>query len=260
MMTRALEAERSLRSGIMVAAWGANSRAIGMYKQVLERNVRPGMTILHAGCGWDKHDVSRPYRDTCRVVGVDLDPGVEARFHSEFHLAPLSEMPFRPETFDVIACEYVLEHVQDPPAAFAEMRRVLRPGGRIVVLTPNLFSYKSLIARLTPHEFHHIVGRVRYGAGHEEDMYPTVFRCNTARRLRRVARATGFEVGPIRFVSNGPTWFQRFPVVFEIFHLYHLVIARWSFARQLRCALLAELRKPVSATASLSGAASAARA
>jgi ubiquinone/menaquinone biosynthesis C-methylase UbiE len=245
MVTKTLAAERAFRSEVMLTRWGRISRATREYQERLAQILEPGMTILHAGCGWDKHEITRPYRDTCRVVGVDLDPRVEPRFHSEFRLAALSDLPFDPEAFDVIACEYVLEHVQDPAAAFREMRRVLRPGGRIIVLTPNLLSYKSLTARLTPHEFHHVVGRVRYGAGHEDDMYPTVFRCNTARRLRRVAAQAGLEVGPIEFVNNGPTWFRRLPLLFEAFHLYHLALDRWSLARHLRCALLVELRKPV---------------
>src|SRR4051812_37496119 len=243
-MLHALQAERSRRSEIMQTVWHRGGRAIAEYKKTLAGIVRPGMTILHAGCGWDKHDVTRPYRETCRVVGVDLDARVASRFHSEFHLTGLSAMPFDPEVFDVIACEYVLEHVQDPSAAFAEMTRVLRPGGSVVALTPNLLSYKSIVARLTPHEFHHLVGRVRYGAGHEEDMYPTVFHSNTAGRLRRLAREAGLEVELIRFLNNGPTWFQRFPLVFEAFHLYHRALDRWKFARQLRCSLLVEMRKP----------------
>jgi ubiquinone/menaquinone biosynthesis C-methylase UbiE len=249
-MQNVLERERSLRSEIMQRVWGRDSRAVTEYKESVARTVRPGMTILHAGCGWDKHDVTRPYRETCRIIGVDLDARVETRFHSEFHLAGLSALPFGAETFDLITCEYVLEHVQDPPSAFAEMRRVLRPEGSVLTLTPNLFSYKSLIARLTPHEFHHLIGRVRYGPGHEDDMYPTVFRCNTAGRFRSLARETGLEVESIRFVNNGPTWFQRFPLLFEALHLYHVAIDRWEFARQLRCSLLVEMRKPDAATSS----------
>ena len=243
-MPNVLERERSLRSETMLTVWDRGGRASAEYKESVARTVRPGMTILHAGCGWDKHDVTRPYRDECRVIGVDLDARVEPRFHSEFHLAGLSAMPFDPEVFDLITCEYVLEHVQDPSAAFAEMTRVLRPGGHILALTPNLLSYKSLIARLTPHEFHHVMGRVRYGEGHEDDMYPTVFRCNTGGRFRRLARETGLEVESIRFLNNGPTWFQRFPLLFEALHLYHVAIGRWDFARQLRCSLLVRMRKP----------------
>jgi ubiquinone/menaquinone biosynthesis C-methylase UbiE len=177
------------------------------------------------------------------VVGVDLDPRVEPRFHSEFRRAGLADMPFAPKIFDVILSEYVLEHVRDPAAAFAEMTRVLKPGGRILVLTPNLFSYKSLVARFTPHAFHHAMGRVRYGGGHEDDMYPTVFRCNTAGRLRRLARENGLQVESLRFVNNGPTWFERFPLVFGAFHLFHLALDRWQVARQLRCSLVVEFRK-----------------
>jgi SAM-dependent methyltransferase len=224
--------------------WDNGGEATRRYKERLARLVKPGMRILHAGCGWDKKDVSRPYVDRCKVIGIDLDPRVASMFHSEFHLGSLNSMPFEPGSFDLIFCEYVVEHLVDPAGAFREMERVLAPGGRILLLTPNLYSYKVLAAACTPHRFHIWMGRIRYGRGQEADMYPTVYRCNTARRFERLARDNGLEVVAIDLVTNGPTWFEKFPLLFEIFHVYHRAIARWSALRQLRCALVAELRKP----------------
>jgi len=231
------------RSRVMREYWGQGGEATHRYKARVAELVQPGMRLLHAGCGWDKLDVSRPYTSTCRVVGVDLDPRVASMFHSEFQLGSLSAMPFEAGTFDLILCEYVVEHLDDPKAAFAEMHRVLRPGGCILILTPNLYSYKAAGAALTPQPFHIWMGRIRYGRGHEADMYPTVYRCNTIARFRHLARETGLEIASCQAVTNGPTWFEKFPVLFEIFDVIHRGIARWEFLRQLRCALIVELHK-----------------
>jgi ubiquinone/menaquinone biosynthesis C-methylase UbiE len=177
------------------------------------------------------------------VVGVDVDGRVESMFHSEFHRASVSALPFPDDSFDLILMEYVLEHLEDPGAAFREMARVLKPAGHILLLTPNLYSYKSLAARFTPHRFHIVVGRVRYGRGHEADMYPTLYRCNTSVELRRLTETNGFRIAALQLVTNGPTWFEKLPVVFEVFHLFHVAIDRWDFAHELRCAFVVLLEK-----------------
>lgn len=230
--------------GVMRDYWKNGESATGRYKARLAELVRPGMRILHAGCGWDKRDVSRPYRETCEVIGVDIDPRVAPMFHSQFHLASLSNVPLPSGSFDLIFCEYVVEHLDDPAAALREMRRVLKPGGRILVLTPNLLSYKGLAAAYTPQHLHIWMGRIRYGRGHEADMYPTLYRCNTTARFRRLAREAGLEMVRTELVTNGPTWFEKFPGLFELFHVFHRAIARWEPLSQLRCAMIVECACP----------------
>jgi len=48
----------------------------------------------------------------------------------------LQQIPFPHETFDLVICDHMLEHVDDPAAALREMRRVLKPGGRTICQTP----------------------------------------------------------------------------------------------------------------------------
>ena len=64
-------------------------------------------------------DPSEPFVDECR----QRNPGVEVR------LARAEQLPFGDSTFDVTLAQLVLHFVSDPPAAAAEMHRVLRPNG-----------------------------------------------------------------------------------------------------------------------------------
>jgi ubiquinone/menaquinone biosynthesis C-methylase UbiE len=236
------------RSRVMQEYWAKRGDDVHRYKARLAELVKPGMRILHAGCGWDKRDISRPYSGSCKVIGIDSDPRVASMFHSEFHLGSLAHMPFEPDSFDLVFCEYVVEHLENPLAAFREIQRVLKPGGRILVLTPNLYSYKVIAAACTPHRFHIWMGRIRFGRGQEADMYPTLYRCNTVRGFRRLARQTGLEVAAVDLVTTGPTWFEKFPVLFEIFDVFHRGIERVELLRQLRCDLIVELCNPDHAT------------
>lgn len=234
---------KSIRSHIMRASWNEGECAVNTYKKKLSDRVEPGMRILHVGCGWDKRNVTRPHKGTCDVVGIDLDPQVASLYHAPFVLGSVSQMAFKDDSFDLIVSEFVLEHIDEPATAFQEMARVLKPRGRLLILTPNLYSYKSLIALFAPHKFHILMGNIRYGPGHDADMYPTLYKCNTSSRLIRASLAHGLQNPRVQFVTNGPTWFENFPILFEVFHVFHLMIARFELARQLRCALILEALK-----------------
>lgn len=71
------------------------------------------------------------------AVGVDVDrPGIlaasvepEGRGRAAFALASGMDLPFKDESFDVVVCNHVYEHVPDAPRMMREIARVLRPGG-----------------------------------------------------------------------------------------------------------------------------------
>jgi SAM-dependent methyltransferase len=63
-------------------------------------------------------------------VSTDIEPG---RADVE---ADLTALPFVDESFDLVVCSHVLEHVSDDRAAMRELNRVLRPGGVALIQTP----------------------------------------------------------------------------------------------------------------------------
>lgn len=73
------------------------------------------------------------------------------------------------------------------------MRRVLRDGGLLCLRTPNSNSYVALIARLVPNRHHASVTRRVQDRRKDEDVFPTLYRCNTRHRLRRMLEHHGFE-------------------------------------------------------------------
>ena len=105
--------------------------------------------ILDVGCGQMPYRYLLP-RDAI-YTGIDLpDP---AKFGMEFSDGVVSfngrDIPFPDESFDSILCTEVLEHVIHPEALVAEMRRVLRPGGTMVITVP--FSAR---VHYVPYDFH----------------------------------------------------------------------------------------------------------
>jgi len=68
-------------------------------------------------------------------VASDLDAH-RYRHIRNMRQADLTAAPFPDDSFDLVICSHVLEHVPDDAAALREMRRILRPGGRALLLTP----------------------------------------------------------------------------------------------------------------------------
>jgi SAM-dependent methyltransferase len=71
-------------------------------------------------------------------TALDISPSVQRFFHKPFVLGSATAMPFRDNEFDAIWSIWVLEHVPNPEQALSEMRRVVKPGG-VILLAPAWF-------------------------------------------------------------------------------------------------------------------------
>ena len=108
-------------------------------------NLQPGQTVLDlgAGAGLDAFVARRIVGDEGRVLGLDMTQEMvdKARANArtlgyenvDFYLGDIEAMPFDEGTVDVVISNCVLNLVPDKKAAFAEMYRVLKPGGHFCV-------------------------------------------------------------------------------------------------------------------------------
>jgi 2-polyprenyl-3-methyl-5-hydroxy-6-metoxy-1,4-benzoquinol methylase len=98
----------------------------------------PGARILDAGCGSGRTMVDLAAYGL--VCGIELDPDAAAtaaaRDSFEVRTGRVEQLPWQEGSFDLIACLDVIEHVPDDRLALRELRRVCRPGGRLIVTVP----------------------------------------------------------------------------------------------------------------------------
>jgi ubiquinone/menaquinone biosynthesis C-methylase UbiE len=147
--------------------------------------IKPGEHVLDIGCGLDTVLDFVP-----EVSGYTLDPlasrlselGLNPRIK---HTAGVFELlPFADRAFDRVFIMNVLDHVRSPRAGIAEIARVLKPGGSLVLSVDTRSGREYLEKR-----FHKWWGRVR-GA---RTKHPWVF---SIPQVHRVLHETGFEAGP----------------------------------------------------------------
>jgi SAM-dependent methyltransferase len=106
----------------------------------------PCSRYLDAGCGDGRYVAAlaglpaRPERVACtdiseRILDVARRAAAEAGIEVEAVRANLEALPFPDASFDVVLCTQVVEHLLDPARGFAELARVLAPGGCTIVTT-----------------------------------------------------------------------------------------------------------------------------
>jgi SAM-dependent methyltransferase len=133
---------------------GAITWAFGVGNPVRHARLRPGDVVLDVGCGAGIDALIAATRVTPvgRVIAVDMTPAMldRARRHAaamkldnvEWHEALMEALPVPDAAVDVVLCNGVLNLSTRKSRALAEMRRVLRPGGRLaladLVLTESL--------------------------------------------------------------------------------------------------------------------------
>lgn len=166
--------------------------------------LEPGMVGADVGC-WRaeyQEDAVRFRRELrvlkgkgAQVIGLDVDVSAETNpFVDDFRrLVPGQRWPLEDGSVDLMLSDNVVEHLERPAEFFAEARRILKQGGHIALRTSNRFGYVALLSRLVPNR-HHAPVLERVQDGHKsEDVFPTLYRCNTVWSLRRALRESGFD-------------------------------------------------------------------
>jgi ubiquinone/menaquinone biosynthesis C-methylase UbiE len=214
------------------------------FSDVIHEYARRGDVMLDAGCGSGRvfqyafDERQRP----ARIVGVDMtDEPRGNRNIDAAARAELAALPFRDAAFDVAVSSHVAEHLTQPERVFGELARVVRPGGRLLVLTPNRWHYVTASSALLPHRFHVSFNRWRGVDAH--DIFPTVYRANTARRLRALYEDAGFEVEHLYQFETEPEYLAFSTVTYKLGVGYERLVNRFGVFRNLRVNLLAVGRR-----------------
>lgn len=202
-----------------------------------------GRVLLDAGCGRTVPVLRKYLGKAGRLVGVDLVEFTDVPEGIEAYETDLATLPLADASVDVIMSRSVFEHLTDPESVYREFARVLKPGGRLVFLTANMWDYGTLIARMVPNRFHSRVVKVVEGRP-EEDTFPTAYKTNTRGAVDRLARGSGLVVEDFAYLSQYPNYLMFNGLLFAIGTAYEKLISRFDALRILRGWIMVTLVKP----------------
>ncbi|HET6386779.1 MAG TPA: class I SAM-dependent methyltransferase [Armatimonadota bacterium] len=204
--------------------------------------VRPEDVVLDLGAGAGVVPEMNFLDKAGRVCGLDPDERVrENPFLHEASVGSGEKLPYPPATFDLVFADNVLEHLARPKAVFAEVARVLKPGGVFITKTPGRFHYVTLATSLTGHGFHQFVNRLRGRAA--VDTFPTLYRANSPGSIRRLASGAGLSVVKCDMIEGRPEYLRLSAAAYVIGFVYERWVNRVPGFARFRVIILAVLKK-----------------
>jgi SAM-dependent methyltransferase len=190
-------------------------------RPLLERYLPTGGVAVDLGCG-SGTTVKEMSARAATAIGVDVDDSSFGK-HPELSVvaagerdlddrrgaflvrASLNEVPVRDESVDFVTSRWVFEHLEDPSAAVREIRRILKPGGVVLLVVPNRFHPGIFVSSLLPLRAKQVLLRSS-SAVEEEMVLPTYYRINSGRSLDRHFERAGFERLALHYVSDPSYW------------------------------------------------------
>ncbi len=143
-------------------------------RDLLVQLIGRGNRVLDVGCR--SGNLTKYYSADNKVVGVDVDRRAleivreSLGLKAEWVDVDSEALPFEDNSFDVVVCTEVMEHLRFPDNALAEIARVLRSGGRFIGSVPNAFRLRN---------------RLRFLVGKPIEQDPSHLRSYSVELLRR---------------------------------------------------------------------------
>ncbi|MCI5058783.1 MAG: class I SAM-dependent methyltransferase [Flavobacteriales bacterium] len=184
--------------------YDTNKRLSVFYDELLTEDLK-GKKILDAGCGtgWFSKGASDRGAD---VTSMDLGEGllkqVEKKCKSTRVVGSILEMPFEDNSFDVVVSSEVIEHIPEPLKAIDEIYRVLKPGGIVILSTPNRLWFFTvwLANKLKLRPYQGLENWISWN------------------QLKRKTRETGFEIDQMVGIHILP--FVH-PIIYPVLNFFH---------------------------------------
>ena len=193
-----------------------------IYHNQIGRYVTSKTKLLDIGCG-HSNLLKDIYKKTPHTYGIDPDKHAVKRNNliKDVRQEYVEKMSFKDNFFDIVVCAWVLEHLPDPKKAFKEIYRVLKPGGRVIFITPNTLNYNVWIIRLIPESLHDFFTRKLYGR-QDHDTFSKKYKFNNPKKIEESMKEWGYAKEEL-IVNGDPSYISFGRITFEIACLFEKI-------------------------------------
>ena len=166
------------------------------YEALLNRIIGRGCQWIDVGCGKDTFPSNKNLANILSkrcglLVGVDPSENVEENPFVHLKVKSAIEEYNVDKVFDVATFRMVVEHIQDPRRTIDILKRLIRPGGKVVIYTVNRWSPVTVVSSCMPFSLHHPIKRIFWNT-EEKDTFPAVYKMNTRKQLSHLFADCGF--------------------------------------------------------------------
>ena len=219
-----------------------------VYENVLTAEIPAGAKWLDVGCG---HHLLPPWRlaqervlfaAAKQIVGMDYDfPSLlKHRTISQKIQATADRLPLAENYFDVATANMVVEHLDNPQIQFAEINRVLKPGGVFIFHTVNENGYFARLRKIVPEALVKKLTRLLDGRA-ADDVFAVQYKANRAETINALARKTNFTVEKIKLLSSDAVFAVIPPLA--VVELFWIKLLMRSSLRRWRTNIIVILKK-----------------
>ena len=162
----------------------------------IQKYANTGKT-LDVGCG---NDLYRSFFPNCITLDIEARPGIKVDIVGDAHDLHMIE----DQAFDVILCTEVLEHLHTPTRAIAELHRILKPGGMLILTTRFIFPLHDI-----PCDYYRYT---KYGLRHllkDFEIIELKEEANTIETLAVLYQRIGFQCDTLGWRPFKLLWFLK---------------------------------------------------
>ncbi len=177
-----------------------------VYEATVRKILRPGSNWVDVGGGRAlfpyNEELSKELANQCEtLVAVDPSENVEDNPYAHHKVNAFFEDYETDLRFDLATFRMVAEHIEEPGKVVARLKKVLKPGGLVVIYTINKFSPIPIITYLTPFSIHYKIKKIFWG-GEERDTFPVAYKMNTRKELHEIFTGSGFEEVDFQYLDD----------------------------------------------------------
>ncbi len=165
----------------------------------------PGAVVLDVGCG-EEFILQHLRGRVSRVIGLDV--ASRAHPYDEMLVGDIQDtLALEPGSVNAVVGKFVFEHLAQPARAVREIQRILTPGGRAIVLTPDIryppYGVNFILSRALPQSTRMKLVAAATGRPNP-DIFPVHYRANTPRRLKALFAEAGLTMRRLETFSDFP--------------------------------------------------------